>query len=851
MMEAARLCTNRAAALKWYEKAAMRGNVEGMVRTGQGYAAMTQDAANRKKAIVWLTRGAQGGGRQAVIAVQALVALHRDNTDPAALHRWKSRALELGDMEIAYETAMDTLSADKPDAQAATRAVELLHKVTAEGSGAGDATRGMAFLRLAKCSFSGTGCAEGPTAGRKYYYKAAECGCNEAIQWVGHFDTFYNLNDADVANGLVWLKKAAATGDPGSMCRLGFCYVIGVGSALRADVKVGLDLLEKALQRGYHGAPMVLADLYGKKHNAMGRVRGDSPLAVDMAKAAHYYQIAAQQGDRKAMLRYADCLRDGSGVTRDVHAALALYLGLAEKNEVEGMLGAGQLYATDAELANRDLAIASFGNAVKADGSTFAMYRLGEIYAQAQDWPNALGWMEKAAAGGFVDAIVYLAQISLRTDVPGAPDKGKALERLKVAVKAGSVPAKRMLGLQLIYGQNIPKDLAAGVTMLSEPGVADGDVESCYWLGRAEYDRKKMSEAAKWFTRAVELGSYPARGSLLLIRLVEPGLVPTSLCLSWLKTTEEIERLLRFGVLAKPLLVLGDIYKQLALEKYRANPSDSAVVQACFTYAAQYYALAEKAGDEVSAGFRAYVGLGAGSSHDGSFRRAAIQQYEKDAGDGDVLAMKILSCIHSAHTQNPCADPDRMFKWTRQAADKGDAWAMLRLAYCHCLGIGVSQNYKVALKIFERLAKAKVGWGLFGEGMYYLYQDGSLFFNNYEGGIKLLQEARVSVPPGEATLFVNYNRDMMTAWLENSRKSKSGRPVVTPLASAGNQIDIPNPACCVPWIFDTLAMKVNAMTLADILPCSREWMATRMGQDAQTCFNGIVLPSTKILKAMS
>ncbi|MFT8634455.1 hypothetical protein [Novacetimonas hansenii] len=866
MMEAARLSTDAANALYWHEKAATYGNVEAMVRAGQAYAALwraqpddggaNRDGANRQKALTWLARGAQGADGYAPVAVRALVALHRHDADPAALERWKARALELGDMDVAYETATDILHAATPDATAAAHAVELLHRVTAQDSGVPHETRGAAALLLAQCYAHGTGCAADGERARTYYQMAAQHGSTTAIRWMAQDTTCHSFDGIAPVRGLdrqglYWMEQAAATDDPDMMCRLGFCYVIGVDSVVKADVKAGLRLLEAALDLGHDQAGRILGDLYGTEYNRMGHVAGRSVLAVDMAQAAHYYQIGAQMGDGVAMLRYADCLRDGNGVTRDVHAALALYLDLAGRGEVAGMLRAGQLYATDDTVANRERAITSFGNAVKANNSTLAMCRLGEIYAAAQDWPHALQWLEKSAAGGFAEAIVHLAGISLRTDVPGAPDRAKAIERLKLAVRDGFVPAKRMLGCQLIIGANIARDLDAGVRLLGDPGVADGDVDACYWLGRAEYDRKNLSEAARWYIRAMELGSYSARGSLLLVRLAEPGLVPASRCLAFLGTPENINILVRFGGLTTPLRAIGDFYKQLAVEKYTAGPSDIAAMQGDFVRASEFYALADKAGEDPSLYLRAYVALGAGSSQGGVLRQGAIQQYEKIAADGDVAAMKVLSCLHSAHPQNPCADPDRMFLWTKRAADKGDAWAMLRLAYCHCLGIGVSQNYKTALKIFEYLAKEKVGWGLFGEGMYYLYQDSSLFFNNYDGGIRLLHDAHALVPSGGAAQLVAYNCEMMATSLENARKSKSERRFVAPLAGVESQIDIPNPEYCVPRIFALLGMHVNALTLVDILPCSREWMATRMGQDVQTCFNGVVLPSTKILKAMS
>ncbi|WP_167400107.1 SEL1-like repeat protein [Novacetimonas maltaceti] len=859
MLHAARLSPDFAASAAWYEKAGNRRNMQGMFGAGMTYAAMLPpDPATRDKAKKWLMRVAQSTDALALKAVQKLIELCRHDSDTNDLRRWENRAVELGNFSYAYQAAKQILDGDSPAPAEAARAVALLKQATAERSSLDPVERRAAFVLLVRCFEQGIGGPKDDAAALAACREAAGLGDCAAQKKLG-LQVFENTSDVSLAEAIRWLKLAAASGDdPKVMSYLGMCCVIGVKDVLKPEVDEGLRLLEQAVKLGSVDAMNTLGCLYSWRSIRRGRVEGKIPFAPDPRKAAHFDAMAARGGNRQSMVRYADSLRDGNGVAHDTPEALEWYLKAVEMGSVEAMIAAGCLYVQETDPTVRERAVALFTQAAEAKvpDSARAMYELGKFRVGRQEWPDAISWLEKAVELGNADAMGLLASLALSNVVPGAPDKTRAIDLLRQGVAKGSVNAKRLYGKLMIDGKFCPLDVDGGVAMLTEPGVADHpDVQIL--LGDTERNRKNYVKASKWYGDVLTPtgeGKYDARAvlGLMLCWMNDPavGDVPFNRCVGYMQDPERAERCINTKELLTPLAFVGDFFRAAAGRTYDGNPAATDMVKAYYLQAAQYYERAIAAGEDpqLRVYLRAY--LGAGSLAEGRYRRIALEQYEQLAEKGDHGSMLILSYVYSAHTENPCADPDRMFKWTRRAADSGSEWALLRLAYCHALGIGVSQSETTALKIFEQLAKKKVGWGLFGEGMYYLYQHRALFFRNEKHGFDLLKAATKALP--DMNRYVPFLNGLMSEDVDTVAFRKTIPDLGQSIRALPVKLDVVNPDTNVPLVLPILRGKaVDQMRLAHILPCTSAWMAQHMGKDKETCFCRILMPSVKVLETIS
>lgn len=148
-------------------------------------------------------------------------------------------------------------------------------------------------------------------------------------------------------------------------------------------------------------------------------------VIADAEKAAHFYQIAAEQGHLRALHNLAGLYHRGRGVAQDLEQALALYRRAA------GL------------------------------GSAKAAHRLGLIYFQgdgvARDFVLARQWWQKAFNGGEADS-GYNLGILYKRGLGISRDQGRALEIWESAARLGSGHAQNAVGSALLNGDGVAHD---------------------------------------------------------------------------------------------------------------------------------------------------------------------------------------------------------------------------------------------------------------------------------------------------------------------------------------------------------------------------------------------------------
>jgi TPR repeat protein len=129
------------------------------------------------------------------------------------------------------------------------------------------------------------------------------------------------------------------------------------------------------------------------------------------------------------------------------------------------------------------------------------MYVVG-LYLEPHAPDEAQAWLARAAAGGYVDAIVKLGVQSQQRG-----DRKRARELYEQAAEAGSAPAMFNLGLLL------EKTDRAKAHLWYEKAAAAGDLEAMFNLGRL-IEAKDPDGARELWERAAAGGQPDAKARL-------------------------------------------------------------------------------------------------------------------------------------------------------------------------------------------------------------------------------------------------------------------------------------------------------------------------------------------------
>ncbi len=149
------------------------------------------------------------------------------------------------------------------------------------------------------------------------------------------------------------------------------------------------------------GDPQALFELAARYTEGRG-------VPSDLKQAAHYYQLAADQGFAPAQYRLGSLYEKGTGVERDVPKAVALYEQAARAGNASSMHNLAVLYASGATgTANYKAAVEWFTKAADL-GITDSQFNLAILYARGngtqQNLEESYKWFSVAAKDGDKDA---------------------------------------------------------------------------------------------------------------------------------------------------------------------------------------------------------------------------------------------------------------------------------------------------------------------------------------------------------------------------------------------------------------------------------------------------------------
>jgi len=167
--------------------------------------------------------------------------------------------------------------------------------------------------------------------------------------------------------------------------------------------------------------------------------------AVAEAKAA------AEKGDAAAQFRYAEMLRDGRGVKKNVLEAAAWTRKAADAGHAAAQCQMGLFYMNGLGVDQDEDKAVEWLKKAAAQNHAQAQYNLGIYYARFSDKKarqQAVKWLNEAAKQDYADAQYNLAKLYLNPHHPASREQGagrRAILLLRRAAARGHTGSKEML----------------------------------------------------------------------------------------------------------------------------------------------------------------------------------------------------------------------------------------------------------------------------------------------------------------------------------------------------------------------------------------------------------------------
>lgn len=276
-------------------------------------------------------------------------------------------------------------------------------------------------------------------------------------------------NFEDHARSLYWLEKAVAQNDNDARLALAYCYLGGDGG-VEKDVAKGLELFLQAAENNpeYYA---LLAFMY---------YRGED-VPQDYSKAAQYYLLAAENGDKWTLIKLSEMYAKGEGVPQNDKEA---YKWLEKASRIflaESQNKLGYMYWRGYEPIMDKTADAKYlrrFDVITGEGLA-AIDILATIYEQdltvEQDKDAALKWYKLAAQNGSVRSQELLGRMyGIDADYYELPqDYAEAAKWLGMAAAQNDSRALYYLGQQYLKGNGVPQDYVKAYVLTAKAVAGD------------------------------------------------------------------------------------------------------------------------------------------------------------------------------------------------------------------------------------------------------------------------------------------------------------------------------------------------------------------------------------------
>ena len=356
------------------------------------------------------------------------------------------------------------------------------------------------------------------------YKKSAHQGCADAQNNLG--DCYYSGIgvDQDYEKAVKWYQKAAEQGHTAAQNKLGECYY-KLGECyyykygVARDYKEAVKWFQKAVEQGDERAQNMLGECYCELGNWYYYGYG----VEDYNEAVKWYRKAAKQGTGRAQTILGDCYYWGQGVKKDYKEAAKWYRKAAnqEYEEAQDMLGDCYYWGQGVEKDYKE-AVKWYRKAAN-QGYEWAQYNLGKCYYYGNgieiDYVEAVKWYQKAANQGNKRAQDMLG-VCYYYGYGVKENRREAAKWYRRAAVQGLADAQNKLGDCYYYGEGVEKDYKEAVKWFqkaADQGYSNAqyNMGNCYFWGYGVKENRR--EAVKWYQKAANQGDTYAKEKLQMI----------------------------------------------------------------------------------------------------------------------------------------------------------------------------------------------------------------------------------------------------------------------------------------------------------------------------------------------
>jgi len=372
-----------------------------------------------------------------------------------------------------------------------------------------------------------------------------------------------------------------------------------------------------------------------------------------------------------------------------------------------------------------------------SEGAADAQAALGILYVAGReverDTRKGFEWLERSAKQKDPRGTYYFALCFL--DGLGTPKNEKrGVELLEEAIQLRYVPAQMFLGKSLLWGRHgLKKDTQRALELLTAAAFAE-DPEAQFLLGTAYSGTEKSIPAnrqrqMKWLTLSAAHGFIPAQVALgeeylktgnefwakeWLEEAEDAGsaeaanLLGLQDLLGWPSGIQDLDsaqkRLWKAAEAGIPeaQFVLGTLERELGNETASAYWYQRAALQGHEESKKELRKTKVSADSAARIGFAFLHGLGGVQD-----LKTARSWMEKSFGSGDLTHAFVLQFFVESGIGGE-KKPEQAVEILKKGAEDGDPRSIYELAFRHCIGNGVPQDFKKALALIEQAETKRI-----------------------------------------------------------------------------------------------------------------------------------------------
>ncbi len=282
----------------WFDKAMARGNVSALEELGKIYAKGKGVERDEAKAVEYLKPAAQKGALDAMVELGVILGdSNSDFYNPKEAESWLKKAANIGLTDATFELL------DFYDSHPTfTQDEQKIERMIAKLAGAPNkSTKEM--IMVSRIYLRGIGTDANAAEGVRWLEKAANAGDPAAMRELGRSYIVGKYILQSPAKGVTWLQKASEFGDTSAMVELANAYAIGNG--VEKNMDNALSYYNQAANLGSAAAMRELGYIYIYK-TGVG--------ASNEKTGINWFMKAAGRGDSKAMLELSNAYAAGFSV---------------------------------------------------------------------------------------------------------------------------------------------------------------------------------------------------------------------------------------------------------------------------------------------------------------------------------------------------------------------------------------------------------------------------------------------------------------------------------------------------------------------------------------------------------